>query len=343
MVIADAPTEPEITTETDLCDAAGRLNKNAVGWSRHPLHRCNLRGNPMRKKRWNYWAVANDRYLLSATIADIDYLGLGSVYFVDFEKKQMIDHTVVRPFARLPMPETVAGKLRFRDKRLKLKLDDDGASVEMRAKAPSFGGRPMTMRIDVSRRPAHETLNVVIPWSTDRFQFTSKQNTLPESGVVRIGDEEYVFEHGKSFAVLDYGRGVWKYETFWNWGAGSGTTDDGRGLGINLGGKWTDGTGMNENGFCLDGRLHKIHEDLTWDYDQSDFMKPWTVRSVGSDRVDLRLEPFFERVTKTNLLLVKSEVHQVFGRFSGTLRTDDGETVQVGDLIGWVEQQDARW
>lgn len=343
MVIAEARTQREITTAVDLCDAGGRLNPKAVGWSRQPLHRCNLRGHAMRKKRWNYWAVTSDRYLLSATIADIDYLGLGSVYFVDFERKSMTDRTVVRPLARLSMPETVNGPLRFRDRRLKLKLDDDGSTVQMRAKAPSFGGEPMTMRVDVSRPAGDETLNVVIPWSRERFQFTSKQNTLPASGVVRIGELEYEFEPGKSFAVLDYGRGVWKYETFWNWGAGSGTTDDGRTLGLNLGGKWTDGTGMNENGFCLEGRLHKVHEDLDWAYDEGDFMKPWMVRSVGSDRVDLLLEPFFERVTKTNLLAVKSEVHQVFGRFSGTLRTDEGEIVRIGDLIGWVEQQDARW
>ena len=32
----------------------------------------------------------------------------------------------------------------------------------------------------------------------------------------------------------------------------------GRVLGFNLGGAWTDGTGMTENGICLDGRLSKI-------------------------------------------------------------------------------------
>lgn len=30
---------------------------------------------------------------------------------------------------------------------------------------------------------------------------------------------------------------------------------------VNLGGKWTDGTGMNENGFVIDGQLTKIHEE----------------------------------------------------------------------------------
>jgi hypothetical protein len=100
---------------------------------------------------------------------------------------------------------------------------------------------------------------------------------------------------------------------------------------------------MTENGLCLDGRLHKVHEDLAFDYDRGDFMRPWSVRTAGSERIDLRFVPFFERVAKTNLLVLKSEVHQVFGHYHGTVVTDDGEPLKVNGLLGWVEQQDARW
>ncbi|WP_289020093.1 DUF2804 domain-containing protein, partial [uncultured Ornithinimicrobium sp.] len=33
-------------------------------------------------------------------------------------------------------------------------------------------------------------------------------------------------------------------------------------LGIQLGGRWTEGTGQTENGLFVGGRLHKIHEEL---------------------------------------------------------------------------------
>jgi hypothetical protein len=315
------------------------LNPPAVGFSRVPLHRCNLRGHPLRKKRWSYWAVTNDRYAFSATIADVDYMGLGSVYLIDFATQRMLERTVILPFSGPPMPETVHEDVRFPDRRLRIALEDDGARVRIRSKSPSVGGAPFRADISIVRPEGHETLNVVIPWSHDRFQFTSKQNTLPAAGTVQIGDEEFVFEEGNSFAVLDYGRGVWRYNTFWNWGAGSGI-QDGRRIGLNLGGGWTDGTGMTENGLCIDGRLHKVHEDLKWEYDTADFMKPWRVLS---DRVDLRLDPIFERVTKTNLLVLKSQVHQVFGHYSGTVVEDDGRAVAINGLVGWVEQQDARW
>lgn len=42
--------ETEIRQETNLCDKSGNLNLNSVGWSKKPLHRCNLSGHYLRKK-----------------------------------------------------------------------------------------------------------------------------------------------------------------------------------------------------------------------------------------------------------------------------------------------------
>src|SRR5207248_1329256 len=152
-----------------------------------------------------------------------------------------------------------------------------------------FGGMRLEADILVERPAGHETLNVVIPWSDAQFQFTSKQNTLPASGFVQLGEEGYEFT-APSFGCLDYGRGVWPEHTRWNWGAASGV-EGGRVVGLNLGGQWTDGTGMTENGICVDGRLTKIGEDLTFEYDANDRMKPWRIRSEGTNRVDLVFEP----------------------------------------------------
>jgi len=346
MVIAAAPstTEPELTRPLDLCTPRGRLRKSAVGWSRQPLHRSNIRGHWPRKKRWNYWAVTSDKYLFSATVANLDYLGVVFVYFLDFETRRFIEKTITVPLGRgCDLPETVEGDIRFRHDRMSVNLlDAPVGGTQIGARAARFGGEPLEADIAVTRPVGHETLNVVIPWSRDRFQFTSKQNTLPAAGVVRIGDAEYVFEEGNSFACLDYGRGVWPMSSFWNWGAGSGL-QNGRTVGLNLGGGWTDGTGMTENGICVDGRLTKIGDDLDLDYDPSDYLRPWTVRTSGSQRVDLRLEPFYERVAKTDLKLFKSEVHQVFGHYSGTVVTETDEAVTIDGLIGWVEQHEARW
>lgn len=43
--------ERELTDPVTLCLPNGRLNLAAVGWSRNPLHRCNLTGRRLAKKR----------------------------------------------------------------------------------------------------------------------------------------------------------------------------------------------------------------------------------------------------------------------------------------------------
>ena len=100
--------------------------------------------------------------------------------------------------------------------------------------------------------------------------------------------------------MQDFGRGLWPYRSFWNWGVATGVQDGVR-IAVNVGARWTTGTGVNENGILLDGRLHKIMEDVRWDYDPSDWMRPWRVRAEATGMVDLTLEPIVAHRTRTSL------------------------------------------
>lgn len=187
----------------------------------------------------------------------------------------------------------------------------------------------------------HESLNVVVPWGRNKFQFTSKQNTLSVAGTVSFGEKIYTFEQGNSFACLDFGRGIWPYRTKWNWASCSARYGYDT-IGLNLGGMWTDGTGSTENGICVNGKLHKISEDVKFRYNKKNFMEPWKILTPGSDTVNLIFEPFFEKKNKLNLLVLSTEVHQMFGKFSGTVKTADGD-VNFHDFIGWSEESISRW
>ena len=73
-----------MTEPVQLCLPGGTtLNPLARGWSRVPMHDCNLAGTPGRKKRWDYWAVLGPTHTLSVTYADIDYLGITDVWWAD--------------------------------------------------------------------------------------------------------------------------------------------------------------------------------------------------------------------------------------------------------------------
>lgn len=328
--------EPEITEPTDLCRDDGRLNRAAVGWTRTPMHTANLRGWG-RTKRWEYWCVQGPDHVLALTVSSIDYLALHTVWFMSYDGVE-IDRTVIQPLGRVDLPATSgSAEVGVRTRSLQIRIQPGPGGIRLRAATER-----VSADITLTRPAGHESLGVVIPWSDTQFQYTVKENTLPASGTVTADGKVYTFDPEDSFGVLDHGRGRWPYRTTWNWGSGSGRTDQGT-IGLQFGGKWTDGTGMTENALCLDGRLHKIGADLDWQYDTSDWMRPWRIRDVREGRVDLTFTPRFERRARTQALAVATEVHQCFGEWTGEIVADDSTVVPVRALRGFAEEARMRW
>lgn len=339
-------SEREITEPVALCRADGRLNPAAVGWSRRPLHRCNLRGWG-RTKRWEYWCVTTPTHLVAITVSDLDYLAVNGVYFLEYGGLE-VERTSLAPLGRgVRLPESlgdgdvVIGPPRPTGGRVRIELRREGTGTRLRARCVTPDRLPLEVDLLVGLPAGHETLSVVVPWSDRRFQYTSKHTARPASGTVRVGSQTYDFAED-AWGVLDHGRGRWPREITWNWGAASGRTD-GRTVGLQLGGTWTDGTGATENALCVDGRLTKIGEELDWRYDPADFHAPWTIRTPGSDQVDLTFTPFHDRVTRTDAGLLGNWSDQCFGHYSGRIRTADGQQVGIADLLGWAEQVRMRW
>jgi hypothetical protein len=210
--------EPELHASVPLCIPTGRLNRPGVGWSRQPMHVLNLAGPWGRQKRWNYWCVTDGKLLFSVTLTSLDYVGAAFAYLWHQPTGQFIEKTVLRPLARgCDLPSTVEGDLRFDDPRLSFEIkrdtttDDEQTTITV--DSHDFGGGPLSARLTVEYPANLETLNVVIPWSDRRFQFTSKQHCLPTAGEVRWAGESHQFDPAETFACLDFGRGVWPYRT----------------------------------------------------------------------------------------------------------------------------------
>jgi len=65
--------------------------------------------------------------------------------------------------------------------------------------------------------------------------------------------------------------------------------------------------------------------------------------TYDENRLDLTFSPFKDRTAITNPGIIFSEVHQMFGRYNGRVTLNDGSTVKIHDLIGFVEEHHARW
>ncbi len=334
--------EPEITEPVMLCDGKGFLNPDAVGWSRRPLHKCNLSGNWPRKKKWNTWEIISKRFSISFLVADIDYAGLAVSQFIDYETKKHAESLVVTPLgAGVDLPELIEEDMSFSSPLYDLSMLYRGEEIRVDFRCMTAQGKDVKADLAIRYPEDHETLNVVIPWTKERFNFTSKQNTLPAEGFVSVGGERYDVRPEECHAVADFGRGMWPYRTWWNWGVCSGKQGDDL-IGFNMGSKWTTGTGANENGVCYNGRLYKVMEDVRWDYDAREPMKPWRIRTEHSDMVDITLTPVHKTKVRLNMGFLSLQVAQAPGRWSGTFRID-GKRVEFEDLAGWAEECGFRW
>lgn len=335
----------EITKQTNLCTETGQLNPDSVGWSRYPLITSNVSGSFLRKKKWNYWCVTSPDLLFSATISHIDYAAVLFVYVLDFHTLKFHEKTVLLPFARsIHMPMEVHSSLKYEGKELSIIFEEQGEHTHIQVECPNFSGKGKSLSAEVTlkRPPQYESLNVVVPWSDTRFQFTSKQPAIPAEGIITWENQTYICNEQDAFGCLDFGRGIWRYHSTWNWASGSGVVD-GKIIGLNFGGQWTDGTGQNENGILIDGTLHKIHEDIQWKYDKQDYMQPWELTSANSDQVSLTFTPFYERIAATKAVIIQSEVHQMIGRFKGYVTSSDGERINIDSMLGWAEDHMAKW
>ncbi|HMS88266.1 MAG TPA: DUF2804 domain-containing protein [Acidimicrobiales bacterium] len=323
--------EREITEAVDLCMPDGKhLNPAAKGWSRRPLHTANLRGGWGRTKRWDYWAVLAGDLVVSITYADVDYLGLADLWWVDLATGETGGRPAPLPLGRgvflpnrpgtWPLRHHVAGyRLDIVDEPA---ADGRPAATVITAEWTEHG-RAGHLHVRIDQPAGHESLNVVIPWSSTAFQYTSKHQARPAHGTFSIG--------GRTRRIGGGGGG----------GAG-GEAHRGGVVGIQIGGKWTEGTGHTENGMIVDGRLHKIGQELTWTYSWDDPLAPWRV-SLPDGTVDLTLTPRHDKHSATNALVLATEVHQVFGTWSGHVTTDVGRRVEVDGIQGFAEESRSRW
>ena len=341
-----ATHELELTEPVDLCGANGSsLNPSARGWSRRPLHTANLYGCFGVNKRWDYWAVLAGDLALSAVYSNIDHFGLADVWWVDLVSGETGGKGILTPGDALELPERpgTAPLVVDRDG-LDLRMVDDEQGTRLLGDWVEADGRHGRLEVLVELPVGHESLNVVIPWSDTVFNFTSKHQARPAVGHLTVGDRRWSIGGSggpESWGVLDVGRGRWPHEVTWNWGGGAGRAD-GHVLGLQVGAKWTEGTGFTENGLIVDGRLTKLGSELRWDYSWDDPMQPWHIVDPGG-QLDMVLTPRFDKHSHTDAGEFGSETHQVFGHWSGHLRTDDGLDVEFESLQGFAEEARQRW
>ncbi len=250
----------------------------------------------------------NEELLFLVTLVDLGPLSAAIVASCDLRTREWQER--VRP-ARIAFPERVHGADL---------ITAGDVSIATRGEETVLRTRRCDVTID---RRDRDTLNVVVPFPSGRFAFTSKQVGFPARGTI----------DGRPFqglATLDHGRGVWPWRTRWNWASAA----DDR-VAFNLGARWTDGSGTNENGYFLNGKLFPIAADLRFDFDRK---RPDVPVGISGPDVDVMFVPIARKRTHLELGLIAGDLDFRVGRFVGTIAG-----TPIKNLLGWCEAFDARW
>jgi len=147
--------ERELTEPVDLCDATGRLNPAARGWSRKPLVRANLKGHWGRKKRWNFWNWICPDFVFSVTLSDIDYASFCAVSFIDFETRENYSGIALKRGNAFALPEEVERTVTFSGSGMEYTNVNEGGDIKVDFRGRSGSGKDMVADFTIKKPAGH--------------------------------------------------------------------------------------------------------------------------------------------------------------------------------------------
>ena len=339
----------EITRAIPLLNDAGNLTEPGYAKKLLPVYRRkDIKASALRIKEWDYYCVNNGRFALCLTIADNGYMGLDSISLLDFEAGWEITNSPmsVMPLGKVGLPESSAvGNVCHGNKKYSISFENDGSGRRiLTASMENFGPEgALVASVELFDEP-EESMVICTPFNKPaHFYYNQKINCMRAKGEVRYGGKLYRFEPEDSFAVLDWGRGVWTYHNTWYWGSASYKLENGESFGWNIGYGFGDCSAASENMLFYKGKAHKLSQvKFHIPGDEKDFLAPWTFTS-DDGRFEMDFSPVMDRASCTDVKLIKSDQHQVFGLFTGKAVLDDGTVIEVRDFPGFAEKVENKW
>lgn len=348
-------------TEGPLHNDDGSLAQ--CGWATalvRSYDRARVKAPALRIKEWDYYLVNDDEYAVALTLGDLGYGGLISTSVMDFAEG--VSHTVSTmvplTLGRFRLPSSSSsGVSRFQNGRVSFDFEVKDGCRRIKAQFARFDGRDdLTFEAVLDEEP-RDTMVIATPWAEDplAFYYNQKIVAMRAQGSFKKGLLVHGFSPERSFGLLDWGRGVWTRDNTWYWAVAQGWQDGHGGaqpgahrFGLNLGYGFGDTSAASENMVFVDGVAHKLHRvdfgipekagaavaKKTEDRYQLD--QPWHVTD-DEGRLDMVFTPMLDRVDWMDFKVIRTDQHQVFGRFDGTVTLDDGTVFEVANLLGSAE------
>ena len=336
-------------TNGPLLDKKGNLIEAGYAFKMvREYDRKQIKGLKTRTKEWDYYYIGNNEHGIALTIDDNSLYGLGSISILDFKKKSYITKSNMKllTFGKIGFPNnSKEGDIVWQDKNFYLHFVNKDRKRIIDVKAINYhNGFPLEAHFELEEI-MDDSMVIATPFFKKKhFYYNEKKNCMKASGYYLFKDEKIVFDSKDSRAILDWGRGVWTYKNTWYWSGLSGISD-GKEIGFNLGYGFGDTSNASENMLFYDKKAYKL-EDVEFIIPKDDkgnylYEEPWKIKSKDGN-IDLDFKPLFDRKDITNLLVLKSFQHQVFGVFNGKIKIDDLE-VKFENIVSFAERVTNYW
>ncbi len=336
-----------ITKKGPLLNHKGELIQK--GWASDLIldyDRKMIKASAFKIKEWDYYCVLSSERGAAFTIADNGYFGFVGTTILDFSKPEEISNSVIIPFpmGSMGLPKTSRiGDVQFENKKMKVEFlkKDNLRTLNIFIKHFS-NSQDLEGSLVLHQPEDMETMVIATPFEKNHhaFYYNQKINCMSAEGQLTLGKDTLNFNSDNSFGVLDWGRGVWTYSNTWYWGSASGLIKN-KSFGFNIGYGFGDTSAATENMLFYEGKVHKL-KNIKFHIPKNSFLKPWKFTS-SDERLEMDFIPIIDRHSNSDLLIMKSDQHQVFGHFSGKAILDDETILEIKDLPGFAEKVKNRW
>ncbi|MDR2964857.1 MAG: DUF2804 domain-containing protein [Treponema sp.] len=340
--------QKEICSPLSVLDDSGEPQN--FGWSRQPSFFYDPAMVFMPRHRISEsdrYIVQNPTHLVTFEIRDDGWLGYMGVSIISIRDKKRSTQAFSTPFPlgtyELPT-SSVTGSVKWRKKKTHLDFVsmEDGVKI-IKADIPQYG-RHRSMRCQLVLMEPKDAQSLVTnqPWRNEKnaFRYTRCSPWYFVEGVIQFGGAEIIFTRGNGWGILDWNRCVRPAADIRYWASASGTIGS-RQLSFCVGYSQADFSLGTENGFFVDGILHKL-DQVTFHIPLSNWLSPWRFTS-NDNRLEMVFVPHQERIDRRRLFFYNSTRRQVCGFFSGKVVLDDGSIVKFHNLTGFAERSKIRY
>ena len=333
----------EITAPLSVLNDSG-LPQN-FGWSRSPdffYDHALVSAPKYTITEYDRYIIHSPTHLIIFEIRDdalFGYMAVSVISLRDKKRSTQVFKTFL-PMGSYELPGTSnSGTVSWRRKKTHLDFIcmDDGVRI-IKADIPGFD-RSLSLRGQlVLFEPASaQSLVTNQPWRSEKtaFRYARCSPWYSVEGVVQFGTSEIFFTKGNGWGIFDWNRGARPKKDIRYWAAASGIRD-GKQLSFCVGYSWADFSQGTENGFFVDGKLHKL-DQVTFHISISNWLAPWRFTS-SDNRLEMFFYPHQERLEQRRFVVHSFTRRQVCGYFSGKVQLDDGTTIEFQGLTGFAER-----